>query len=75
MAKDCLYCGLQYTDTTSFCPDCGRLTERGFKIRLVQEAEFDRLHREMKEKDDLIQHLVLVLIQRFREGKFESVTP
>ncbi len=54
MAKDCLYCGLQYSDTTNFCLNCGRPTERDFKIRPMQESELDRLHREMKEKDDLI---------------------
>ncbi len=73
MAKDCLYCGLQFSDTTNFCPDCGRLTEKGFKIRPMQEYELDRLHREMKEKDDLIRQLVLVLSRRYGEGKPERV--
>ncbi len=74
MAKDCLYCGLQYSDTTNFCLNCGRPTERDFKIRPMQESELDRLHREMKKKDDLIRQLVLVLSRRYREGKPESVT-
>ncbi len=74
MAKDCLYCGLQFSDTTNFCPDCGRLTERDFKIRPMQEAELDRLHREMKKKDDLIRQLLLVLSRRYGEGKSEGVT-
>jgi hypothetical protein len=74
MTKDCLYCGLQYSDTTNFCPDCGRLTEKGFKIRPVQESEFDRICKEMKEKDDLIRQLVLVLSRRYGEGKPERVT-
>ncbi len=74
MAKDCLYCGLQFSDTTNFCPDCGRPTERDFKIRPMQEFELDRLHREMKKKDDLIRQLVLVLTWRYGEGKPERVT-
>ncbi len=74
MAKDCLYCGLQYSDTTNFCLNCGRPTERDFKIRPMQESELDRLHREMKEKDDLIRQLVMVLSRRYGEGKPESVT-
>ncbi len=53
MAKECLYCGLQFPDATNFCPNCGRPTGRGFKIRSRQESEFDGLGREMKEKDDL----------------------
>lgn len=59
MAKDCLYCGLQFSDTTKFCPNCGRPTERGFSIRPMQESELDRLRREMKEKDELIRQMVL----------------
>jgi predicted amidophosphoribosyltransferase len=59
MAKDCLHCGLQFSDTTNFCPTCGRPTESGFRIRPMQESELDRLHREIKEKDDLIRQLVL----------------
>jgi predicted amidophosphoribosyltransferase len=59
MTKDCLYCGLQFSDTTNFCPNCGRPTESGFRIRPIQESELDRLRREMKEKDDLIRQLVL----------------
>ncbi len=27
--KDCLYCGLQFSATADFCPNCGRPTERG----------------------------------------------
>jgi predicted amidophosphoribosyltransferase len=61
MAKDCLYCGLQFSDTTHFCPNCGRPTESGFSIRPIQESELERLRREMKEKDDLIRQLVLSL--------------
>jgi len=74
MAKDCLYCGLQYSDTTNFCPNCGRPTERGFRIRQIQESELDRLRREIKGNDDLIRQLVLVLIRRCGEGKPERVT-
>ena len=62
MAKYCLYCGLQYSETTNFCFNCGRRTERGFTIRPIQESEFDRLRREMKERDDLIRQLILALI-------------
>jgi hypothetical protein len=59
MAKDCLHCGLQFSDTTKFCPNCGRPTEKGFLIRPVQGSEVNRLRREMKEKDDLIRQLGL----------------
>ena len=59
MAKDCLYCGLQFADTTNFCPNCGRPIERNFRISPKQESVLDRLHKEMKEKDDLIRQLVL----------------
>ncbi len=59
MARDCLYCGLQFSDTTNFCPNCGRPTERDFSIRPHQESELDRLRKEIQEKDDLIRQLVL----------------
>ena len=59
MVKDCLYCGLQFSETTHFCPNCGRPTESGFSIRPLQESEWERLRREMKEKDDLIRQLIL----------------
>ena len=59
MAKDCLYCGLQFSDTTQFCPNCGRPTESGFSIRPIQESEVERLRRKVKEKDDLIRQLIL----------------
>jgi hypothetical protein len=59
MAKECLYCGLQFSDTTHFCPNCGRPTEGGFSIRPIQESELEHLRREMKEKDDLIRQLIL----------------
>ncbi|GAC1350436.1 MAG: hypothetical protein NVSMB27_32950 [Ktedonobacteraceae bacterium] len=32
--KDCLYCGLQFSATTAFCPNCGRPIERALR-RLV----------------------------------------
>ena len=54
MAKGCLYCGLQLPESADFCPRCGRPLERGFRIRPIQESEFDRLHKEMKGKDDLL---------------------
>ena len=59
MAKDCLYCGLQFAGTTKFCPNCGRLTESGFSIRSDQESELVHLRQEMKGKDNLIRQLVL----------------
>lgn len=59
MARDCLYCGLQFSDTTNFCPNCGRPTERGFIILPNQESELDRLRKELQEKDDLIRQLGL----------------
>jgi hypothetical protein len=55
MAKECLYCGLQFSDTAQFCPNCGRLIESGFSIRPLQESEVDCLRREVQEKDELIQ--------------------
>ena len=58
MAKECLYCSLRFPETTTFCPDCGRLTVNGFTIRPTQEYEVDCLRREIKEKDELIRHLV-----------------
>ncbi len=55
MAKDCLHCGLQFSDTTEFCPDCGRPTEKGFIIRPpAQESELEHLRRQIQKKDDLI---------------------
>jgi predicted amidophosphoribosyltransferase len=64
MPKDCLYCGLQFSDTTKFCPNCGRPTEKGFQSRPVQKSgqasELERLRREIKEKDNLIRQLVSV---------------
>jgi hypothetical protein len=59
MAKECLYCGLQFADTTTFCPNCGRPTESGFSIRPIQESEVDCLRREVQEKDELIRQLIL----------------
>jgi hypothetical protein len=59
MSKDYLYCGLQYSDTTMFCRNCGRPTERSFLIHSLQESEVDCLRRQLQEKDALIQQLVL----------------
>lgn len=67
MAKDCLHCGLQFPDTTNFCPNCGRPTESGFKVRPIQESELDRLRRELQQKDELIRLLILALGRRCRE--------
>jgi uncharacterized Zn finger protein (UPF0148 family) len=64
MAKECLYCGLQFADTTTFCPNCGRPTESGFSIRPMQESELEHLRREMQEKDELIRQLLLTRTQR-----------
>ncbi len=66
MAKYCLYCGLQFADTTTFCPNCGRPTAGGFSIRPLQEqeSEVDCLRRELQEKDELIRQLVLTRTQR-----------
>ena len=64
MAKECLYCGLQFADTTTFCPDCGRPTESDFSIRPIQETERDCLRRELQEKDELIRQLLLTRTQR-----------
>lgn len=59
MARECLYCGLQFAATTMFCPNCGRPTASGFSIRPMQESEVDCLRRELQEKDELIRQLVL----------------
>jgi hypothetical protein len=64
MAKDCVYCGLQFSATTHFCPNCGRSTESGFSIRPIQEAELERLRVEVKEKDELIRQLTLTRTMR-----------
>jgi len=64
MAKDCLYCGLRFPETTMFCPDCGRPTVSGFTIRPTQEYKVDCLRREIKEKDELIRRLVLFQTRR-----------
>jgi len=54
MAKDCLYCGLQFSATTDYCSNCGRPTESGFIVlRPRQESPLERLSRETKEKDGL----------------------
>ncbi len=50
MAKYCLYCGLQFSDTTKFCPNCGRLIESGFRIRPLQEPEVGSLRRDLSER-------------------------
>ena len=59
MTKDCLYCSLQFSDTTHFCPKCGRPTESGFEIRPNQGSELERLRKDVKEKDELIRQLIL----------------
>ena len=64
MAKYCLSCGLQFADTTTFCPNCGRPTASGFSIRPLQESEVNCLRRELQEKDELIRQLVLIRTQR-----------
>lgn len=64
MAKDCLYCRLQFDDTVSFCPDCGRPTESHFIIRSSQETEVEHLREELKRKDELIRQLLLLLALR-----------
>jgi hypothetical protein len=69
MAKECLYCGLQFADTTNFCPNCGRLIESGFSIRPMQESEVDCLRREVKEKDELIRQLVLTRTMRVEASR------
>lgn len=64
MAKECVYCGLRFPETTTFCPDCGRPTASGFTIRPTQAYEGDRLRREIKKKDELIRRLVLFRTRR-----------
>jgi predicted nucleic acid-binding Zn-ribbon protein len=61
MSKHCLHCGLRFSDSTAFCPNCGRPTESGFSVRPMQESGLERLGRESKEKDELIRQLVLAL--------------
>jgi predicted nucleic acid-binding Zn-ribbon protein len=64
MSKDCLYCGLQFSDTIQFCPNCGRPTASGFIVRPTQESEWERLRRETKEKDGLKRQPVLTQTMR-----------
>ncbi len=66
MAKYCLYCGLQFANTTAFCPNCGRPTASSFSIRPLQEQESEVgcLRRELQEKDELIRQLLLARTQR-----------
>ena len=59
MSKDCLYCGLQFSDTTHFCSNCGRPTESGFTIRPARKTELDYLRRQLKETNELIRQLAL----------------
>jgi predicted amidophosphoribosyltransferase len=51
MSNDCLYCGLQFFETTKFCPNCGRPTEKGFRILPIQKSKFNHLRGEPGEKD------------------------
>lgn len=68
MARYCLYCGLQFSDTTQFCPNCGRPTEKDFRIlpaqNAQQEAELERLRRDLEETDELIRQLISALQRR-----------
>jgi hypothetical protein len=64
MANDCLYCGLQFSETTQFCHNCGRPTESGFSIRPIRESELERLRREVQEKEELIRQLILTRTMR-----------
>ncbi|GCE07937.1 hypothetical protein KDAU_52660 [Dictyobacter aurantiacus] len=50
MAKYCLYCGLQFSDTTKFCPNCGRLIESGFRVRPLQKSEVGSFRRDLSEQ-------------------------
>ncbi len=63
MPKDCLYCSLQFSETTGFCPNCGRPTESGFRIHPIQE------------KDSLIRRLVLTLTTRATEYAPQRARP
>ncbi len=72
IAKGCLYCGLQLPDTADFCPECGRIIEKGLEIRPGREGEFDYLRKEMKRKDDRIRQPGLYCVNigpRARSGK------
>jgi hypothetical protein len=69
MAKYCLYCGLQFSDTTTFCPNCGRLLESNFSIRPLQESEVDCLRREIKGKEDLVRQLILARTRLMAENR------
>jgi predicted amidophosphoribosyltransferase len=66
MARYCLYCGLQFAATTTFCPNCGRATASGFSIRPLpeQESEVACFRRELQEKNELIRQLLLTRTQR-----------
>lgn len=76
MARYCLYCGPQFSDTTQFCPNCGRPTEKDFRIRPArnaqQEAELERLHRDLEETDELIRQLISALQARTEQPSIST---
>src|ERR1051326_6268429 len=46
----CLDCGLEFPETTQFCPDCGRPTESGFSFRPMLKSVYDyRIRLQEKE--------------------------
>src|SRR5205814_8401427 len=51
LSRSCLYCGLEFSEATEFCPTCGRPTERGFCIRPMPRSISD--HRQsLKDKEE-----------------------
>ena len=53
-AKSCLYCCIQLPDRAAFCPECGRPVESCYKIRPMQNCEFDNLHTELTENSESV---------------------
>ncbi|MBO0796788.1 MAG: zinc ribbon domain-containing protein, partial [Ktedonobacteraceae bacterium] len=52
MRKECLRCGLRFSDTADFCPNCGRPVEKPFRVRTTQDIELASPHREMMGTDN-----------------------
>src|SRR5690349_7677883 len=46
----CLCCDIEFPETTQFCPDCGRPTERGFSFRPMPKSVYD-YRRRLQEKE------------------------
>src|SRR5712691_4637374 len=52
LRRACVYCGIEFADTTQFCHSCGRATEKGFCIRPMLRSIYD-YRASLKEKEEL----------------------